>query len=110
VGTLYSNMHDSVDVDDELLEHLAIVVSARFRHQQAVALTLNHDANEPPSRSTSWLTPAAALRFEFDSSTPEELDRALLNRLMDAADSDRGIVLADEQASTFRAQVSGSRS
>lgn len=97
MGMIYYDDQEPVVVDDELLEHLAAIITLRFRRNESVVLSWGGSGDARSQRSTFWLTPAVPSRFVFDSPSPVGLHRAVLNHLMSEAGSNAGIVLEDLQ-------------
>jgi hypothetical protein len=93
MGTLHYDDHQPVDVDDELLAHLAAVISTKFRRKESFIINWVTPGSSPETRSTMWLAASATCRFVYDSNEAHTLDRELFDRLMVEAFSNTGIVL-----------------
>ena len=81
----------SIEIDDELLDHVFAVVIAKLRRHEPVLLQW-YDARG--RREQAFVNPTRSLIVEFDSENRSPLDRDRLTRLMIAANSTGGICLA----------------
>ena len=95
MGALHYGDHHPVAMDDALLEHLAAVITIRFRRTEPVLVTWRDSGDSTGTASTLWLTPAISCRFVYDSPVLEGLDRALMSDLLSEANTNAGIVLDD---------------
>ncbi|KAA9107708.1 hypothetical protein [Microbacterium rhizomatis] len=92
MGTIYyGDDTDAIDLPDRLLTHLQAVVITKFRRGESFTLTWAHSPSEDGDRTTVWLQPSMALRFEFDGAVAEPLDPAFLRDLVKAANSPSGV-------------------
>jgi hypothetical protein len=91
MGTLHLGHEAVVELDDDLLEHVFAVLVAKLRRNEPVLLRWeNHDAQ----LEQILVNASAPLRATFDSQRSDRLDRAWLECLMVAANSNAGICLA----------------
>lgn len=107
MGTLYyGTSAEPIEIDDHLLTHLKIVVTAKLRRNESFTLSWKHAADEPMGRSTIWLQSSIPLRFVFDAPVPDQLERELLHRLATEANSNAGVSLdlARDAASSATAE------
>jgi hypothetical protein len=92
VGRLiYRDKNQSFDIEDRLLTHLRLVVMNKLRRREPFMLQV-------PSQSgvgtqSIWLHPAVPIVFHFYGSRPPELETALVDRLMQGANSPDGLDL-----------------
>lgn len=97
MGTLeYGGSGHPIRIDDYALAHLKVVITTKLRRGERFILSWQHPAGDAGGRTTIWLHPAIALRFEFDASVVPELDTAWLEELAQSANSIGGIVLSAE--------------
>jgi hypothetical protein len=91
MGRLHISHEASVELDDDLLEHVFAVVVAKLRRHESVLL----EWDDPDGHTEQVLVNTAALvRAEFASTRPDQLDHAWLESLMLAANSNGGICLS----------------
>jgi hypothetical protein len=81
----------SIEVDDELLDHVFAVLIAKLRRHEPVLLQWY---DERGCREQAFVNPTRPLIVVFDSAERSRLDRGRLARLMIAANSTGGICLA----------------
>jgi hypothetical protein len=81
----------SIEVDDELLDHLFAVVITKLRRREPVLLQWYDGRGR---REQAFVIPTRPLVAKFDSENRSPLDRDRLERLMIAANSTGGICLA----------------
>lgn len=92
-----------IDIPDHLLAHVKIVIATKLRRNESFMMSWRHP--DGSGRSAVWIQPAIPLRFVFEMSEQPELDRVLLARLAEAANSNAGLVLTlDDLAATEIAQ------
>lgn len=96
MGRLVYGASKEVELDDRVLAHLKVVVLSKLRRGESLALSWTHDVSRGSDRSTIWVHPSASLQFVFGGSAKPELDRELVERLIDAANSPEGINLHGE--------------
>lgn len=89
----YGNSERPIDVPDRLLAHLKVVIATKLRRGETFTVSWRHPEDSPRGRSTLWIHPAIPLRFVFNSSDPEILDRDYLQKLAMTASSTGGMVL-----------------
>ena len=90
MGTLHIGQEATVDLDDDLLEHVFAVVVAKLRRSETMLLTWA----DPATRFHQFLIPpGTSVRAEADNQRSEPLDRAWLESLMVAASSNTGLSL-----------------
>lgn len=90
VGVMTIDRLASIELDDELLVHVANVVFAKLRtHEPVVLRWSDHDGKV----QQVFVNPACALLVRFDSADRPPLRRDRVQRLMVAANSTGGICL-----------------
>lgn len=87
----YQDRH-VLDIEDRLLSHLRVVVMNKLRRQEAFMLMAPH-----PEQGTLslWLHPATPIVFQFYGSRPPQLDKALIEEMMEDASGPNGLVLTN---------------
>jgi hypothetical protein len=94
MGTLhYGSPAAEFAIDDRTLAHLELVILAKLRRRESLALSLTDDATE--KRQVVWLSTSSTLRFEYDGPMPE-INRAWLQELVEAANSPGGLKVLPE--------------
>ncbi|MCM3778359.1 DUF7882 family protein [Microbacterium hydrocarbonoxydans] len=83
----YGNSTLAIDVEDETLTHVRAVTLTKLRRNESFALTLH----TPAGVETLWVQAAIPLRFVMEEESP--IDRALLVKMMNAANSSGGLDL-----------------
>ncbi|MFG6503153.1 hypothetical protein [Microbacterium sp. P05] len=87
----YGNTDLAVEIADALLAHVKVVTATKLRRGESFTLSWVHPDHAPVGRTTIWLQPAIPLRFVFESAEPEMLDPALLQELVNSANSSGGL-------------------
>ncbi|MBF4568762.1 hypothetical protein ITJ57_08255 [Plantibacter sp. VKM Ac-2880] len=72
-----------VEVDDVLLAHLKTVALTKLRRKESFALTIHGI----PGRTTLWIHPSTPLQFHFDADDRVDMDRELIQDLMQHANT-----------------------
>ena len=80
-----------IELPDFLLAHIKIVIATKLRRNESFLLTWPHA--DGSGRTSLWIQPAIPMRFQFESAEAPQIDRALLARLAEAANSNSGLVL-----------------
>lgn len=96
MGTLIYDGDVSVTFDDRLLAHLAIVIGAKLRRNESFYFTWKDDVRSGDGRTTVWLHPAIALRFTYDGSVVEPLNRDWIEALSRTASTSAGLMIVPE--------------
>jgi hypothetical protein len=97
----YSSTTDAIEIPDRILAHLRTLTTTKLRRSESFTISFHRPA--PAGRSTLWLHCSIPLRFEFDSSEPETLDREYLEELARAAGGAGGVVIDLGGADAVRA-------
>ena len=90
MGTLHLGQDATVDLDDDLLQHVFAVVVAKLRRTVPILITGEDAASQ---YQQVLIPPGIAVRAEADTRRYEPLDRAWLESLMIAASSNTGLNL-----------------
>lgn len=94
MGTLhYGSPATEFAIDDRTLAHLELVILAKFRRRESMALALTDE--ETQRRQVIWLSTSSTLRFEYEAAMPE-INKVWLQELVDAANSPGGLRLLPE--------------
>lgn len=94
MGTLYySDSQYAATFTDRELAHLKLVMIAKLRRNEP--FTFSWDKPEG-GRVSLWIASQIPLIFEFDDSTPVEINRGWIDELNQGASSLNGLVLASE--------------
>ncbi|WP_411557415.1 hypothetical protein [Plantibacter sp. MPB07] len=87
MGTLvYGISSAQVQLPDPELAHVKAIALLKLRRNESFALMIRFDDSDQ-GRTTLWLHPAIPLQFRFESDDRSELDRPLLEALMQKANS-----------------------
>ncbi|MGX1932235.1 DUF7882 family protein [Microbacterium resistens] len=92
----YGGTSSPIQVEDRTLAHLTLVMTTKLRRGESFTVSWPHCDDEPTGRSSIWIHPAIALRFDFDGSEPPTLNRQYLMELARSASSTEGIRLTAE--------------
>ena len=93
---LYGRPAEEIEIEDRTLAHLKIVMLAKLRRDESFAFSFEHDAADGSGRSTIWIHPAIPLQFNFFGSRQPAINRAWLETLIVAANSNDGLRLLPE--------------
>lgn len=89
----YGSETQPAEIPDRVLAHVKFVATTKLRRGESFTLSWRHPDDRPGGRTSIWMQPAIPLRFVFDSVEPEQLDRAYLNELAHAANTNGGMIL-----------------
>jgi hypothetical protein len=94
MGTLhYGAPSVGFPLDDRVLAHLELVITAKLRRQESLSFAVVDDETE--RRQSVWISPVTSLRFEYDAPMPE-INRLWLQELVDTANSPGGLRVVPE--------------
>ncbi|GAB2846443.1 hypothetical protein ACFQ0P_04650 [Microbacterium insulae] len=94
MGTLhYGAPSVGFPLDDRVLAHLELVITAKLRRQESLSFAVVDEATD--RRQSVWISPVTALRFEYDAPMPE-INRLWLQELVDTANSPGGLRVVPE--------------
>jgi hypothetical protein len=82
-----------VEFEDRLLTHLHVVIMQKFRRGQAFPMSWLEPVAAGSGRSSLWLTPNLPIFFKFAGSRVPAVDQEWVDRLMQSADSARGLIV-----------------
>lgn len=102
---LYGRPPEEIEVEDRILAHVKIVILAKLRRDESFSLSFEHDEADGGGRTTLWLHPSIPLQFNFDESKQPSINRAWLEALVVAANSNDGLRLLPEPEDTNTGQV-----
>lgn len=92
MGRLIYQERHVLDIEDRLLSHLRVVIMNKLRRQEPFMLMAPH-----PEQGTLslWLHPFTPIVLQFYGSRPPQLDKALIDQMMQDASGPNGLVLAN---------------
>lgn len=93
---IYGAGGDPIVIPEELMAHVKVVITAKFRRNESFMLSWRHADGH--GRSAVWLQPSIPLRFVFHEPEAAELDHRLLADLAAAASSNGGLELEFDDA------------
>ena len=97
MGTLhYGRSGVELDVSDRLLAHLQLAINSKLRRGQSFSLTWTIPVHQGSGRMTVWIDASISLRFHYDQTTMQVIDRQWVDHLVRRANSPQGLELADE--------------
>ncbi|MGX5681117.1 DUF7882 family protein [Schumannella luteola] len=102
---LYGRPAEEIEIEDRILAHIKIVILAKLRRDESFALSFEHDVADGSGRSTIWLHPSIPLQFNFLGSRQPLINRAWLETLVVAANSNDGLRLLPEPPDTTTGPV-----
>jgi hypothetical protein len=83
-------------IDDRVLAHLKIAITAKLRVGEAFLLNWAIPATEGSGRISLWISPQISLTYRFAGSKPPELNRRWIDALTRSSHGIRGMVMMDE--------------
>ncbi|MFJ3490635.1 DUF7882 family protein [Leifsonia aquatica] len=86
-----------VEFEDRAPAHLQVVIVNKLRRREAFTMSWKEDASTGGGRNCIWLDASLPLRFHFDGSKAPEVDRDWVERLMESAASNTGLIAIDEE-------------
>lgn len=92
----YGGSAEPIWVEDRALAHLKVVIATKLRRNESFTLSWKHPDGDIPGRSTIWLHPSIALRFEFSEPEPPSLSADWITAMANSANSSGGITLVTE--------------
>lgn len=84
-----------IELDDELLAHVALVVFAKLRRNEPMLVAWTDPAGSP---AQAWLHPNATIVARHTPGADTSIDRRRAERMMIAANSNLGLRLVDDPA------------
>ena len=96
MGTLfYGGDRTPIRIDDRILAHLRVVVTAKMRRGEGFLLSWTDSVTIGDGRSSVWLNAGTDLHYKFDGAKEVKLDPALLDQLNVESIQARGIEISD---------------
>jgi hypothetical protein len=94
MGTLYyGSARTPITIDDRLLAHLKLVVTAKLRRNESLLVSWEELLEKGSGRGSVFVHPTCDLIYRFDGSRQPELDQKLLETMSADAMSSRGLVV-----------------
>ncbi|WOF22387.1 hypothetical protein N8K70_13465 [Microbacterium betulae] len=90
----YGTSGEAIEIEDGLLAHVQTVAITKLRRGESFCVSWMSARGR--GRETVWVQPSIPIRFVTDEDAVGGLDRDLLTRLMDAANSHHGLDLSSE--------------
>ncbi|WP_141143450.1 ATP-dependent DNA ligase [Schumannella sp. 10F1B-5-1] len=87
----YGARGTTVTMDDRMLAHVQAVTVARLRRNEPFQLAWDEQVRHGSGRRAIWMAPSVELLWEFDGGSEPELDRELLETMMQKAGSTAGL-------------------
>lgn len=84
------------DIDDRVLAHLKIAITAKIRAGEAFLLNWQLPPERGSGRMSVWISPAVPISYRFNGSKVPELNRQWLDALTRSSHGIRGMVVMDE--------------
>lgn len=91
---IYGRTSTSVEVDDRVLAHVRVVVTAKLRRSEPFFFEL--DGGIGNGRRSFWIHPSVAVQFHFYGSRPPSINAEWVQALMATANGPGGLVLVPE--------------
>ena len=91
----YGTSSEAIEIEDRLLAHVQTVTITKLRRGESFCMSWT--STNGHGRETVWVQPSIPIRFVTDEDAAGDFDRDLLTRLMDAANSHRGLDLSSEK-------------
>jgi hypothetical protein len=99
MGSLvYGSNRTTVEIDDRVLAHLRVVILAKLRRGESFAFTSDHEVDGDEASSTIWMQPAMEVEFNLDPDTTVSINKEWADRLMQSANSVRGLEILPEKS------------
>ena len=93
---LYGSPPVAFELDDRTLAHVEIVVIAKLRRSESFGFSL---PGKGDARTSIWVSPASDVQFEYVKGS-QEINRAWLELLIEAANSPQGLRVVPEPEAT----------
>ena len=92
----YADEVARIHVPDRVLAHLEIVITSKFRREEAFLFTWRVDLADSGGRVSIWLDSRIPLKFEYLKEGAVTPNRAWLDLLFESANSPGGLLLLEE--------------
>jgi len=93
---IYGNAGVVINLEDRVLAHLQIIVSAKLRRNEAFFFSWKDGVATGSSRGSVWIERSIPLYFHFKSMAMGPLNRSWLEKLTQSANSSQGLILTEE--------------
>lgn len=97
----------SYRIDDRVLAHLKIAITAKLRVGEAFLLNWQIPVDEGSGRVSLWIAPGIPLAYRFSGSKTPELNRHWLDALARSSHGIRGMLVMDEDEALEYRQRAG---
>lgn len=101
----YGSTPQPIDIDDRLLQYLQVVLSTKLRRGESFTITWT-DSETQHARTTLWIQPSIAMRFQYSAPDAHRLSGGYLRQLADQAALSSGLLL---NAATWQHQEDSHR-
>lgn len=99
MGTqVYDGQSAKVVIEDRLLHHLALVISAKFRRGESFWFNWQNGQDNGGGRGMIWMAPHTPVYFKFDGGRTPMVNREWVELLMLAANTPHGLSAVPEPA------------
>ena len=96
MGTLYYGAaRTAVSMDDRILTHVKLVITTKLRRGEPFLLSWNETVDSGGGRGSLWVHPGCDIVYRFEGSRSPELDKALLDEMNTAANSNNGLRITE---------------
>lgn len=96
MGQFIYNDDTKFELDDRVLAHLEVVITAKLRREESFAFAWHEDVSTGSGRRKVWMHPAIPLVYRFYGNRAPAINRQWVEVLMDAANSAAGLVIVPE--------------
>lgn len=85
------------ELDDRLLAHLQVIIALKLRRNEGFFLSWLVPADEGSGRHVAWIDNGIPIRIRYQGSRPPQINREWAETLAQAANTNNGLVITDEQ-------------
>jgi hypothetical protein len=96
MGKLIYGQHISAELEDRLLAHLEVVITAKLRRGEGFLFSWKEAAGGASGRVSVWLHPSLPLVYRYSGGRSPAINRAWVEALSQAASSAAGLRLLPE--------------
>jgi hypothetical protein len=93
---LYGTDAIVIGFEDRALAHLHVVISAKLRRGEKFFFSWQDNVNVGSGRSSIWIEQSIPLYFKFSGTKPIAINKAWIEELIAAANSNSGLVFMVE--------------
>jgi hypothetical protein len=98
MGKLTYGGSSVIEIDDRALAHIRIVTMAKLRRNEPFPFTWESKFTGVTGMSTIWIHPAVPIQFDFYGNRDPVINRAWIDELILAANTQFGLRLTAEPA------------